>query len=273
MTVNGVDLSNHNILPDLTPYGFVFNKCTQGVSFADATYRVRHDTVRGLGKVFGAYHFATTESIGSQIAWFQAHANILPGDIVALDFENDGTWQHFTNSQLASIGHGLMDSLAGIYPRNRIVLYCNESTYANIVKPYGVPLRDGLWIADPSNTPPESYVFWQYTSTTVDLDRTSSQFVTLDDLVRWALIMDWSDPLPNPLFDKTITDPNDVRSHATYTAMQYIQGSWVRTLNVVDEFNQLATQVAQLTALVKALPATNGTFTLSGTVSGGGTVS
>lgn len=60
--------------------------------------------------------------------------------------------------------------------------------------------------------------------------------------------MDWTDPLPNPLYDKAITDPADVRSHQFYTAAQYIQGSWVRTLN-------LPATEAQINAGINALAA------------------
>lgn len=60
--------------------------------------------------------------------------------------------------------------------------------------------------------------------------------------------MDWTDPLANPLYNPAVTDPADTRSHKTYTAEQYLVGSWVRTLN-------LPATEAQIDADVKAAQA------------------
>lgn len=64
--------------------------------------------------------------------------------------------------------------------------------------------------------------------------------------------MDWNDPLPNPLYDKAVTDPADVRSHPAYTAAQYIQGSWVRTLNIGAEVAQVDTDVKAIHQITPA---------------------
>lgn len=64
---------------------------------------------------------------------------------------------------------------------------------------------------------------------------------------------EWSDQLANPLYNPTITDPADTRSHKTYAAEQYLVGSWARTLNVgADVAKVLSPQIAQVDTDTKA---------------------
>jgi hypothetical protein len=118
------------------------------------------------------------------VSWFQTVAAIQPGDIVALDFENDGTWGQFSNQALAGMATQTMQLLLAAYPRNRVVLYCNLSTFNNIIVPYSVPLGDGLWIAEPSGTPIIDWMFWQYGQSGVDLDQ--GNFNSPHDLTVWV---------------------------------------------------------------------------------------
>ena len=172
MTVNGIDISNNNPDQDYSVQDFVFLKATEGETYQDATYTVRHAAVRKAGKVAGAYLFYRTASTpGKHVSWFQTVAAIQPGDIVALDFESDGTWNQFSNQALAGMATQTMQLLLAAYPHNRVVLYCNLWTFNNVIVPYNVPLDDGLWIAEPSNRPTMDWVFWQYGQSGVDLDQ------------------------------------------------------------------------------------------------------
>lgn len=186
MTVVGIDTSSWNMFPTSLGCDFVFNKATQGTTYVDPTYPSRHLVVRSNGKIFGAYHFMETgPTPAQQVSWFASHANIQPGDIVALDFEDDGSWGSMSATQVANIGVGIMAGFRAVYPNNRVVLYCNQSVYETIVVPYRVPLLDGLWIADYNTAPPiMPYVFWQYSSSGIDSDR--GQFATAADLAYWA---------------------------------------------------------------------------------------
>ncbi len=90
----------------------------------------------------------------------------------------------YGNSLIGRMGTDLMNGLREMYPDNRILLYCNISTYLNIVVPFGVPVMDGLWIATPDQVPHMPWVFWQYTSTPVDTNR--SVFDSVESLREWA---------------------------------------------------------------------------------------
>lgn len=185
MTVEGIDISNNNPDQDYSQYAFTFLKATEGETFQDADYSARHAAVRNAGKIAGAYLFYRTASTPqAHAAFFHTVAAIQPGDIVALDFENDETWGQYSSQALAGMATQTMQLLLQMYPQNRVVLYCNLSTYNNVVVPYSVPLGDGLWIAEPSGTPTSDWVFWQYSSDTVDHDR--ANFDTFDRLHLWA---------------------------------------------------------------------------------------
>lgn len=172
MTVNGIDISNNNPDQDYSQHDFVFLKATEGETYQDATYTTRHAAVRNAGKVAGAYLFYRTASTpAAHTEFFHTVAAIQPGDIVALDFENDGTWSQFSAQALAGMATQTMQLLMSAYTNNRVVLYCTLWTYNNIIIPFGVPIGDGLWIAEPSGTPTATWVFWQYATSGVDLDQ------------------------------------------------------------------------------------------------------
>jgi hypothetical protein len=187
MTVYGVDLSHFNTMPALDGYGFAFLKCTQGTSFVDSTYAARQPVVTGAGIVCGSYHFGTMAGTATeQAAWFAQHANIVLGDVVILDWEDDGTWGTHSTLDIATQANALMLALLALYPDNRVLLYCNTSTWENVLAPHGVTTIDGLWDAAYRATPPpDPWLFWQYSDTPVDHDQESA-FATLPDLINWS---------------------------------------------------------------------------------------
>lgn len=185
MTVEGIDISNNNPDQDYGPYGFVFLKATEGETYQDATYTTRHQAVRAAGKVAGAYMFyRTASSPANHVTFFERVAAIMPGDVVILDFENDGTWDQFGDQALAGMATQTMQLLMADYPHNRVLLYCNRYTFNIIIQPYNVVQGDGLWIASPNETPVMDWLFWQYAQSTVDLDR--GNFSGPDALRVWA---------------------------------------------------------------------------------------
>lgn len=170
--INGIDLYHGNTMPDLSTYDFVIHKCTEGLAFIDPACQSRLNTVRSLGKIAGMYHFLTTGSDPVlQAEYFLSNANVQPGDFLALDYENDGTWSGLTNAEIAELGHQFMDAIVVDAPGTRVLLYCNQAVQANIVVPFGVPIYDGLWIADYSSEPQLGQLMWQYDSNVYDHDQ------------------------------------------------------------------------------------------------------
>lgn len=203
MTVKGGDFSHYNsTLPD--GLDFYFHKCTEGSSYVDNTYASRQQWARRHGYQWGAYHFfRMNASAGAQVQNFVNHAAIQQGDIVALDFEDSPVdpWSAHQPSQIGQHATGVISLLMSLYPHNRILLYCNESTLASYVERFGIPVGDGLWIADPRKRP-DTFLFWQYTDTPYDADL-SDAFTNVDSLRAWALSKgdDMTPEEHNALFD------------------------------------------------------------------------
>lgn len=188
MTVYGMDLSHFNTLPDnWASQDFVFTKCTQGLGFVDPTYASRHTLLHDANIVFGAYHFMSTNSDGTnQAHYFLNNANLQHGDIAALDFENDGTWGYTPKSTVVQVALDFLQTVRLVSPTTRILLYCNDSTYTDYVVAYHMPLMDGLWAADYHLTPPnEPWLLWQYKNTPYDYDQ-AAIFPDAAALRAWA---------------------------------------------------------------------------------------
>lgn len=187
MTVHGIDISHWNpSLVALPAYDFVFLKATQGKTYTDPTFVSRWAYMKEHGKIRGAYHFMSMkDSPDDQVTQFDWVVDIEPGDMIALDFETDQTWQQYANMDIAHMASNIMHQLRAQFPDNRVVLYCNKSDYARFVLPYAIPVMDGLWIAAPSGTANIPYVFWQHAQVNgVDLNQ--GNFDTVDDLREWA---------------------------------------------------------------------------------------
>lgn len=198
MTVKGADLSHWNVFPKLTGFDFVILKATQSSTFLDPTLADRRTAVRKANKVLGLYMFVVPSLRPDlQVEWFARHADVQPGDIVALDFEDDDNWERYSRLTLAVLARDTMNLLMQKFPDNRVVLYCNRDTWTTIVKPYSVPLGDGLWIASPQSAPPMPWTFWQYGQSGIDLNY--GNFTDVDQLRQWAQKEDdmgsWNDEL------------------------------------------------------------------------------
>lgn len=195
MTVYGIDLYHFNPMPDLSPYGFVFLKATQGSGFTDPLFAQRWSIIHSAGKVCGAYHFMTmSDSVSSQAQHFLNVANLKSGDVAILDFENDGSWSTHTTGQIAAVAQGILNYIRAAVPRNRLIVYCNQSDHARFISSGLVSPEDGIWAADYNPTPPTfPFLFWQYSDSPVDADQEST-YPTLSSLQMWAYVT----PLPPP---------------------------------------------------------------------------
>lgn len=186
MTVYGGDFSDYQAtIPD--GLDFYLFKCTEGNHYVSKTYHARMSAINGAS-IKGAYHFFRMSApVDSQIAWFSSHANIGSGDLVVLDLEDVSydSWSGYQDHEVIAAAANLMNELIALYPNNRVLLYCNHSTLDRYVR-HGIPVGDGLWIADPSGRPDYTqWVLWQYTSQPYDRNL-SDTFADATAMRDWA---------------------------------------------------------------------------------------
>lgn len=189
MTVNGIDLYHGNALPDLSTYDFVIHKATQGAAFVDPAYLQRRGIVKAAGKMWGAYLFMSMDAAPYlQVRNFLNVAMIEPGDLVAVDFETDGTWYKHSPQEIANVGAGIMNLLADALPRNRQVIYSDRNDYNTYLALGKVPMGDGWWCAIPGATPTVPAKIWQSSYTNVGND--VAFFDNADAMRQWLTIAD-----------------------------------------------------------------------------------
>lgn len=98
--LRGIDVSSHQSSIDFVKVSvsndFVIAKCTGGLSYKNPLYQTQVASARSAGLVVGSYHFAHESSVDGtgyrepedEAAWFLAHADVQPGELVALDIED-----------------------------------------------------------------------------------------------------------------------------------------------------------------------------------------
>jgi lysozyme len=143
----------------------VIHKATEGATFQDPLYATRRAEAKQLGLLWGVYHFGTAADVSQQFQNFTQTAQIEPGDLVALDYEeNSGNQmtlqqaEHFVTAFEQQFGY-----LPLIYGSNLLTAVSATSPLASC----------GLWIAAYENVPQPalppvftSYKLWQFTDGT-----------------------------------------------------------------------------------------------------------
>lgn len=180
--------------PTTMPAGWqamaLIHKATQGITNQQAAYPVRRSQHVASGKAaFGAYHaFMGNVDAAAQARYFVAYAKPVDGDVLAFDFENfSGSWAGKTRAQLAAMAKTFLATVRFLRPRNKLVVYCNRSDYNTIIKAYGVPLYDGLWLATLDNTRPTQYpwIICQY-AVIGGVDWNDAKFASQAAMKTWA---------------------------------------------------------------------------------------
>ena len=168
-------------------------KATEGTSYVNEKYRDQLAHGRAKGLAIGHYHFEHHGNVSDQANYFRLHADVRPGEIIALDWEQRGLNTADKDAWLRTI--------KSKYPNNKVVLY----TYTSMWK--GVDgsgfVQDGLWIADPNHAAghpavTHDWVFHQYSSAG-GIDHNVAKFATLDELKKWAGVKPAA-PKPAPVY-------------------------------------------------------------------------
>lgn len=69
----------------------IIHKATEGVSVRDSKYPDRREAAKGLGFLWGAYHFSAGGSVTDQVENFLSYATPEDDELIALDWEaSDG---------------------------------------------------------------------------------------------------------------------------------------------------------------------------------------
>ena len=144
----------------------VIHKATEGATFQDPMYATRRAEATKLGLLWGAYHFGTAADVNQQIQNFTQTAQLQPGDVVVLDYEELSGDQ--MTQQQAEQFVTLFQQQFGYLP----LLY--GSSLLTSISATSPLAGCGLWIAEyasvsqPSLPPAfRAYDLWQFTDGTV----------------------------------------------------------------------------------------------------------
>jgi Lyzozyme M1 (1,4-beta-N-acetylmuramidase) len=177
--IKGQDWSGYQASqPSVNGLAFVFIKATEGTSYVNPHMVAQAAWARKHGLVVGFYHFARPGSMSEQASFFVEKAAMLPGDVLAVDWEDVGV--------SGSDKDALLKDVKALKSSHRVVLYCNQyfwlrhdsTSYAG----------DGLWIADyvTAGHPriQDSWRFHQYSDQPLDED--IANFADVAALKQWA---------------------------------------------------------------------------------------
>lgn len=182
MTVDGIDVASYqNTAYATAGLGFVIVKATEGTAYINTKHSAQVATGRAHELVVGHYHFVRPGGMDAQVAYFLAHANPKPGDILALDWED-------ANVSSADKDAWIKHAQAAA-PGHRVLLYCNRDFWLKRDK--SGFCGDGLWIADPDGAKGKPRVTTQWTihqySEAGGTDRNTANFESKATLQTWAL--------------------------------------------------------------------------------------
>jgi len=192
--IHGIDVANYQSSNYNTDgQSFVFVKATEGTSYVNEKYRDQLAHGRAKGLAIGHYHFEHHGNVSDQANYFRLHADVRPGEIIALDWEQRGLNTADKDAWLRTI--------KSKYPNNKVILYTYTSMWKGVDSSSFV--QDGLWIADPNHAAghpavTHDWVFHQYSSAG-GIDHNVAKFATLDELKKWAGVKPAA-PKPAPVY-------------------------------------------------------------------------
>lgn len=199
--VTGVDVSSYqNSTFSTNGLAFAIVKATEWTTYVNPEYKAQLAHVRAAGLIVGHYHYARGTDSAAEVAYFAAHADVQPGDIIALDWEASDVTPAARDAWLRGA--------KARFPHNRVILYCDIDYWTTLDTEHYA--ADGLWIADyshPAGHPniAQTWEFHQYSSAG-GMDHNVANFATKAQLAAWArgLI-----PVPAPVQITTPTEDDE----------------------------------------------------------------
>lgn len=154
MSMNGIDISNHQAGIDLLqiPYDFVICKATEGTGYADPFCSRFIRDASAMGKYTGVYHYATGKSSGTQEAeYFYNHIKEYVGtSLLALDWEGSAVQ---AGPDYAAEFLRRLEQLTGV----RGLIYMSKSVCREYDWTAVAGGNYGLWCAQYADNSPTGY--------------------------------------------------------------------------------------------------------------------
>ncbi|MCD7963423.1 MAG: hypothetical protein LUF90_07730 [Rikenellaceae bacterium] len=141
---------------------FIFLKATEGSIIKDPMYEHHREQLEKTDILWGAYHFFGHRTPGREQAQnFIKTAKLDKGNLLpVLDVE----YHRFLKDRkhLIKEVNAFTTEIKrhyGVYP----IIYCSSNFYERYLRKDFPETRYYIWIADYSNTPSASWIFWQHT--------------------------------------------------------------------------------------------------------------
>lgn len=181
--LRGIDVSAYQPSSyDTDGLSFVFVKATEGRSYVNPRLAAQTKRARDAGLVVGFYHFLWPGNLTAQAEYFLSKSPEKPGDVLAVDWENNSEGTHASNAEKDRF----IKKLKELRPDNRVVLYCNRHFWLNVdTTSYA---GDALWIADYVTAgKPRIKARWRFHQYTDNpLDKNVADFESRAALREWA---------------------------------------------------------------------------------------
>ncbi|MFB7915766.1 glycoside hydrolase family 25 protein [Streptomyces sp. NPDC056061] len=180
--LHGVDVSAYQSSFETDGLDFVFIKATEGRSYVNPRLSEQVKRARDADCVVGFYHFLWPGNIAAQAEYFLSKAPEKAGDLLAVDWEENGEGTRASNAEKDSF----IRAVKSLRPHHRVLLYCNRQFWLDHdTTSYA---GDGLWIADYVTAgKPRIKASWrihQYTDRPLDKD--VAAFASRSALRDWA---------------------------------------------------------------------------------------
>ncbi|MEU3655901.1 glycoside hydrolase family 25 protein [Streptomyces sp. NPDC032161] len=181
--LHGVDVSAYQSSFDPDGLDFVLIKATEGRSYVNPRLSSQVKRARDAECVVGFYHFLWPGNIRAQAKYFLSKAPEEAGDLLAVDWEENGEGTRPGNAEKDRF----IREVKRLRPHHKVLLYCNRTFWLHHdTTSYA---GDGLWIADYVTAgKPRIKASWrihQYTDQPLDKDVAAfSSRVALRDWAR-----------------------------------------------------------------------------------------
>jgi GH25 family lysozyme M1 (1,4-beta-N-acetylmuramidase) len=185
--VQGIDVSSHqDAAYSLAGADFVVVKATEGTDYVNPKRAAQVQRARDAKVVVGHYHFMRPGSVQAQADFFLKTAAPLPGEFLALDWEDPGVSCADKDAFLRYV-----QSKAG---GRKVVLYCNTAFWLH--RDTSSFAADGLWIAQygvGAGKPAIQAAWLMHQYTDAPQDTSVTRWSSRADMAKWA-----ASPAPAP---------------------------------------------------------------------------